>query len=220
MVEQHRGRARTEISMKSSTFYRILLASPLIILAATLTSCKNTGSRHMYGHEFDPPVIRPSNPSAVKVKVSTSAQRVYAMEGDKVLLATPCSVGTGGSTGAGTYRIQYRDARRRRQSQPDRGYPMAYWQEWKSAYGMHWGFVKPYPCTHGCIRLPAKAAAKLFSLTQVGTPLIIASSHPEDNTVGKTLPVIDDGPLPNPDRAHMMSDRFFEDLAAGNLYKR
>jgi lipoprotein-anchoring transpeptidase ErfK/SrfK len=202
------------------TLRRFIQAAALVVVAASMSSCKTTRSRHMYGHEFDPPVTKATNPSAVKVKVSTSAQRVYVVEGDKVLLATPCSVGTGGSTGAGTYRIQHKEARRRRQSEPDRGYPMAYWQEWKSAYGLHWGFVKPYPCTHGCIRLPARSAAKLFSLTQVGTPLIIASSHPEDATVGKSLPVIDDGPLPNPDRGHMMSPQFFDDLAAGKLYKR
>lgn len=207
--------------MKLPAFHRLLQTMALAALAASLSSCKTAKtSRHMYGHEFDPPVIRPTNPSAVKVKVSTTAQRVYAVEGDKVLLATPCSVGTGGSTGAGTYRIQYKEAKRRRQSEPDRGYPMAYWQEWKSAYGLHWGFVKPFPCTHGCIRLPARSAAKLFSLTQVGTPIIIAPSHPEDNTVGKSLPIINDDPLPNPDRAHMMSPEFFDDLAAGRLYKR
>ncbi len=189
-------------------------------MAASVCSCKTARGRHMYGHEFDPPATAPKNPSAVKVKVSTGAQRVYVVEGDKVLLATPCSVGTGGSTGSGTHHIQYKEARRRRQSEPDRGYPMAYWQEWKSAYGMHWGFVKPYPCTHGCIRLPAKSAVKIFSMTKVGTPLIIANSHPEDNTIGKTLPVIDDGPLPNPDRSYLMSDKFFRDIEAGTLFKK
>ena len=58
-------------------------------------------------------------------------------------------------------------------------------------------------------------ARKLFSLTKVGTPLIIAPSHPEDATVGKTLPRIDDGPLPNPNRAYLLSNEFFEDAAAG-----
>ncbi len=207
--------------MKNISFQNISKAVIVAALALLVSSCKTTRTgRHMYGHEFDPPVIQPTNPAAVKVKVSTGAQRVYVVEGDKVLLATPCSVGTNGLTGAGTYRIQYKEAKRRRQSEPDRGYPMAYWQEWKSAYGLHWGFVKPYPCTHGCIRLPARSAAKLFSLTRVGTPLIIASSHPEDNTVGKKLPIIDDNPLPNPDRAHMMTPQFFDDLAAGKLYKR
>lgn len=186
----------------------------VITAAAALSSCK-TVHRGTYGHQFDPPATRPTNPSAVRVKVSTGAQRIYVVEGNKVLLATPCSVGTNGSTGAGSYRITYKEAKRRRQSEPDRGYPMAYWMEWKSAYGMHWGYVKPYPCTHGCIRMPMKAAAKVFAMTQVGTPLSIASSQPEDATIGKTLPRIDDGPLPNPDKSYLLSAKFFED----NQYK-
>ena len=88
---------------------------------------------------------------------------------------------------------------------------MPYWQEWKPAYGMHWGFVKPYPCTHGCIRLPMKAAAKIFAMTRVGTPLLIQPNHPEAATVGRTLPILDDGPLPNPPKSYLHSARFFQD---------
>lgn len=223
-AEEKLWRRRTSVlplrPMKSPTLRQFIQFAVIAVVAASLSSCKTARGRHMYGHEFDPPVTTPKNLSAVKVKVSTGAQRVYVVEGDKVLLATPCSVGTAGSTGSGTYRIQHKEARRRRQSEPDRGYPMAYWQEWKSAYGMHWGFVKPHPCTHGCIRLPAKSAVKIFSLTKVGTPMIIASSHPEDDTIGKTLPVINDGPLPNPDRSYLMSDKFFRDLEAGTLFKK
>lgn len=192
---------------------RPLLLGVLGLTAACLSSCtalKPAGSS-IYGQDFDPPATKPSSLSAVKVKVSTVAQRVYVVEGNKVLLATPCSVGTGGLTGAGNYRIQYKQADRRRQSEPDRGYPMFYWQEWKPAYGMHWGYVKPYPCTHGCIRLPMKAAAKIFQMTQVGTPLLIAPSHPEDQTVGKTLPVINDGPLPDPPKSYLLSSKFWQD---------
>lgn len=206
--------------MNSHILHRFIQSSLFALVAVALSSCKTSSRRHIYGHEFDPPSTAPKNISAVKVKVSTGAQRVYVVEGDKVLLATPCSVGSGGTTGAGNFHIQYKEARRRRQSEPDRGYPMAYWQEWKSAYGMHWGFVKPYPCTHGCIRLPVKSAVKIFSMTKVGTPLLIANSHPEDNTIGKTLPVIDDGPLPNPDRSYLLSDKFFKDAEAGTLFKK
>ena len=201
--------------MKNAYLHRLRAFSiqilAVVVAAGALSSCKTASSSARYGHQFDPPATRPSNIDAVRVKVSTGAQRIYVVEGNKVLLATPCSVGTNGSTGAGNYRITYKEAKRRRQSEPDRGYPMAYWMEWKSAYGMHWGFVKPYPCTHGCIRMPMKAAAKVFAMTKVGTPLSIASSHPEDATIGKTLPVIDDGPLPNPDRTYLMSPKFFDD---------
>jgi ankyrin repeat protein len=37
-----------------------------------------------------------------------------------------------------------------------------------SAIGLHQGVVPGYPASHGCIRVPAGNAAKLFSLTQTG----------------------------------------------------
>ena len=183
-------------------------------LAVTAVSCKapSSMSGRMTSDKFDPPAHRPRNPSAVQVKISTGAQRVYVVEGGRVLLATPCSVGTASDpTPKGNFRIYAKQAQRRRQSQPDAGYPMAYWMEFKSAYGMHWGFVKPHPCTHGCVRLPMKSAAKIFAMIPSGAPLNIATSQPEDATHGRSLPVIDDGPLPNPPKSYLHSAKFFQD---------
>ncbi len=192
---------------------RLASAALLGLACLSFTSCGTTRSATPKGtaDSFDPPALRPKNPAAVVVKVSTGAQRVYVVENGRVLLATPCSVGTGGLSGQGNYRINVKNATKRRISQPDAGYPMPYWMEWKPAYGMHWGFVKPYPCTHGCIRLPMKSAAKIFAMTQVGTPLSIQASHPEDATAGKGLPVLDDGPLPNPPKSYLLSPKFFQD---------
>ncbi|MBP7948327.1 MAG: L,D-transpeptidase [Verrucomicrobiales bacterium] len=196
----------------SSPFRHLLgaLSAGALLLAAA--GCKSGPSGHATSDKFDPVAYRPRNPAAVSVKLSTSAQRVYVMEGSRVLLATPCSVGTPGDpTPHGHFRIYRKEANRRRQSEPDRGYPMAYWMEFKPAYGLHWGFVKPYPCTHGCVRLPMKSAAKIFAMVPAGAPLHIASSHPEDATAGRSLPVLDDGPLPNPPQSYLHSPRFFED---------
>ncbi len=194
-------------------FSRFATAALLVAGCLSFTSCGTTRTVNKNGTSdtYDPPALRPKNPAAVVVKVSTRAQRVYVVENGRVLLATPCSVGTGGTTGQGNYRINYKNATKRRISQPDAGYPMPYWMEWKPAYGMHWGFVKPYPCTHGCIRLPMKSAAKIFAMTKVGTPLLIQPSHPEDATVGRTLPILDDGPLPNPPKSYLLSAKFFQD---------
>lgn len=189
-------------------------ACTTVFLALGFASCtvpSKVTSRNGTSDTFDPPAIRPTNPAAVQLKVSTNTQRVYVVENGKVLLATPCSVGFGGSTGRGNYRITVKNATKRRVSQPGAGYPMPYWMEWKPAYGMHWGFVKPYPCTHGCIRLPMKSAAKIFAMVRTGTPLSIQPIHPEDATVGARLPVLDDGPLPNPPQNYLMSARFFQD---------
>lgn len=187
-------------------------------LAALLSSCTAL-KPHNYSTSYDPPLLPANNPAAVKVKLSTSAQRVYLMEGNRVLLASPCSVGTPKDpTPLGHYTIYNKTFQRRRVSQPGAGYPMTYWMEFKSAYGMHWGFVKPYPCTHGCVRLPIKTAQKLFSAVRVGTPIHIATSHPEDATVGKSLPILDDGPMPDPPWSYMTSPQVFKDAAQGKFY--
>lgn len=209
--------------MKAAMFSPIQRSLSLLALAALTLGLSNCAgikpSSGNYSTTFDPPVEQPKNPSAVRVKLSTSAQRVYVMEGSKVLLATPCSVGTSASpTPKGNFTIYSKQANRRRASSPGAGYPMTYWMEFSPAYGMHWGFVKPFPCTHGCVRLPIKSAKKIFELVRVGTPLNIATSQPEDATVGKSLPVLDDSKMPDPPNSYMLSPQVFADAAKGKLY--
>jgi lipoprotein-anchoring transpeptidase ErfK/SrfK len=155
----------------------------------------------------------------VKVKLSTGAQRLYVVEGNEVLLATPVTVGKASSpTPMGDFKIYSKQANRRRVSQPGAGYPMTYWMEFKPAYGMHWGFVKPYPNTMGCVRIPLKAAQKVFNLVRSGTPLHISTSQPWDQTHGKNLPHLDDTRLPDPPDSYMMSPQVFADAAKGKMW--
>jgi lipoprotein-anchoring transpeptidase ErfK/SrfK len=195
-----------------------LLALTCLIVAPSCTTQK--AAKPFYSTQFTPNVTQPTNRSNVKVKISTGAMRAYVVEGDRVLLATPCSVGRPGAvTPAGHHRILSKEPRRRRQSQPGAGYPMTYWMSFYSpAYGMHWGFVKPYPCTAGCVRLPIKSAKAMFEMVSVGTPVHVASSHPEDLTHGKNLPVIDDTTLPDPPMSYMLSEQVFRDAAQGRFY--
>lgn len=188
-------------------------------LALALSNCAAVKKSGNYSLNFDPPAKPVKNPSNVRLKLSTGAQRVYVMEGNEVLLATPCSVGTASTpTPKGNFTIYSKVANRRRASSPGAGYPMTFWMEFQSAYGMHWGWVKPYPCTHGCVRLPIKSAQKIFSMIKTGTPLNIAVSQPEDATIGKTLPVLDDSSLADPPDSYMNSNKVFEDAAKGKMY--
>ena len=190
----------------------------LAVAAIALSSC-TTPTRSTYSVNYDPPLVPPQNPSAVKLKLSTGAQRLYVMEGNQVLLATPCSVGTPASpTPHGEFTIYNKQFNRRRMSQPGAGYPMTYWMEFQPAYGMHWGFVKPFPCTHGCVRLPIKSAQKVFSVVRPGTKIHIAASHPEDATVGRMLPVLDDSAMPDPPWSYMISAQVFTDASRGKFY--
>ena len=185
-----------------------------------LSGCQTPQARKAnHSFTFDPPAKTPKNPSAVQVKISTGAQRLYVVEQGDVLLATPVTVGKSITpTPQGTFKIYSKQANRRRASQPGAGYPMTYWMEFKPAYGMHWGFVKPYPNTMGCVRMPLNSARKVFEMVPTGTTVHIASSQPYDETHGKFLPVLDDSPLPNPPLSYLLSPQVFLDAAKGKLW--
>lgn len=194
-----------------------LLILPL--LAALLASCSNV-QRGSYAN-YDRPASLPKNPNNVRVKVSTSKQMVYVMEGDRPLLVTPVSVGTAATpTPKGNFRISnkdhyhranthgiaYKGAQNRRSylsSKPRgwsfKGTPMPYWSGFVGeVYGFHTGWMKTRPCTHGCIRMHENVTPKFFRLVKIGTPVSISSSQPEDATLGRNVPRPPDaGPLPD-----------------------
>lgn len=181
----------------------------LFAVAAMLSlgACSGGGSLGRYTVK----AYAPKNPNAVSVKVSTSTQHIYVMEGSRVLMAVQGTVGVNGSTGSGNYRIMEKIKNKRRVSQPDAGYPMAYWCAWKPAYGFHEGFVHPYPRSHGCIRMHREAAARFFALVNIGTPVNIAARQPEDATHGKLVRKLDQSRDPDPPRSEMMSPNWFRD---------
>jgi len=187
-------------------FYSLLLASAVAVF---LPACSTTTSS---SGPYKVKAFKPHNPNNVVVKVSTSTQHIYVKEGDRLLMAVQGCVGLPGSpTPAGRFTIYNKIKNKRRISQPDAGYPMGYWCEFKPAYGFHEGFVHPHPRTHGCIRLHREAAARLFALTKIGTPVYIASTQPEDHQYGQFVRKLDQSRDPDPPRAHMMSASWFRD---------
>lgn len=201
--------------------FRLILSAALGSAAILLSSCANNVRSHSgTAFSFDPPTKKPGNISAVKVHISTGAGRLYVTEGNEVLLATPVGVGTNASpTPKGNFRINSKTRHRRRQSSPGAGYPMTYWMSFHSPiYGMHWGFVKPYPSTHGCVRMPLNSARKVFDMTRVGTPVNVAASQPWDSTIGAKLPRLDDSALPNPPDSYMQSSKVFADHEKGKMW--
>lgn len=180
---------------------------------ALFTGCVSTPTGGGSSKNYKVVAYKPHNPANVRVKVSTSTQHVYVMEGDRLLMAVQGCVGADGSTPKGNFRIFNKIKNKRRISQPDAGYPMAYWCEFKSAYGFHEGFVHPRPRTHGCVRLHKEAAARLFALTSIGTPVNIATTQPEDAKYGSKVRKLDESRDPDPPRAFMMSSAWFRDPA-------
>jgi lipoprotein-anchoring transpeptidase ErfK/SrfK len=210
---------------------RMRHVSRLVLLAAggsilLLTGCE-TG-RVTGGAPYHVTAYRPHDPSAVRVKVSLSKQNIYVMEGDRCLMAVACSVGIPAKpTPKGSFTIYSKEEHKRSGSygfsvQGDRvvpstgggagryvGYPMGYWCEFAPAYGFHQGFVHPNPRTHGCIRLHGEAAPKYFALVKIGTPVNIATSQPEDETIGPKVQRVDDSKAPDPDPRLMITGAAF-----------
>lgn len=207
-------------------FSLILLTAAFVSSCALSPTTGSSGGSSLTAYRaYDRPATLPSNPSNVRVKVSLANQMVYVMEGSKPLLVMPVSVGKPAKpTPKGNFRIfgknQYRRANTHGYAyqgtttnpvnahkvllkyQPAGhkfiGTPMPYWCEFKSSYGFHTGWLKPYPTSSGCLRMHENVAPKFFRLVRNGTSVNISNSQPEDATIGRNIPRPPDAsPLPD-----------------------
>lgn len=169
------------ITMKT-IFKLALTVAAVMSMSSCATIKKSRGDYHAEAY-------RPQNRADVKVKISLKNQALYVTEGDRALLVTAACIGKPSTpTPKGNWRILSKTKYRRRRSQPGRGYPMGYWCAFYSpAYGIHQGWVHPYPRSQGCVRIHHNVAPKFFELVRVGTPVIVRDSFPEDATIGKNI---------------------------------
>jgi hypothetical protein len=216
------------------TVSRLSIASTAAILLLIGSKTSSAGLFNFLkpnntGSNYHVTAYHPTDPSAVRVKVSLSKQNIYVMEHDRCLMAVACSVGLANKpTPRGHFTIYSKQEHKRSGSYGFAvrgntvvpcsgncgghyvGYPMGFWCEFAPGYGFHQGFVHPVPRTHGCIRLHGEAAPKFYALVRVGTPVDINLTQPEDATLGPQVQRIDDSKLPDPDPRFMISDAAFE----------
>jgi len=109
----------------------------------------------------------------LRLIVSREAQQIDVYRGTELLVSSPVSTGKRGhETPLGIYSIL--DKRRWHRSNIYSAAPMPFMQRitW-SGIALHEGHVPGHPASHGCIRLPAKFAKKLFGMTEVGADVLI-----------------------------------------------
>ena len=206
------------------------------VISLFFCSCGHIGKK-----EFDSVAYRPSDPSAVKLKVSLSKQVLYVMEDDRPLMVTPITVGKASTpTPKGEFKVIQKKQDKRSTSfgmyvnkktntvRPSRsgngrpgekytGYPLPFWLRFNGAYGFHAGGVYPQPRTHGCIRVHKNVAPKLFAMTSMGTPVSVRDTQPEDATIGRNVARPSDWKDPDPPYSYILSDKPFAD-PAGPLF--
>ena len=110
-----------------------------------------------------------------RVVISLSDQMAYLYRGDQLAAVTTISSGTTKNpTPTGIFGVL--DKKTFHRSVKYDNAPMPHMQRIdKYGIALHAGMLPGRPASHGCIRLPAKFAAKLFAVTKVGTPVMIGA---------------------------------------------
>src|SRR5262245_40813923 len=106
--------------------------------------------------------------------LSLSDQHISVYNGDGLVTRSKVSTGMPGHrTPMGIFTIIGRE--RYHSSNIYSGAPMPFMQRitW-SGIALHLGVVPGYPASHGCIRLPAGSAQRLWGLTKIGERVVIA----------------------------------------------
>ncbi|HXH00176.1 MAG TPA: L,D-transpeptidase family protein [Sphingomicrobium sp.] len=117
--------------------------------------------------------VKSDGPS--RVVVSLSDQMAYLYRGDSLVAASTISSGAEKNpTPTGIFRIL--DKKPMHRSRKYNNAPMPFMQR-IDTYGiaLHAGALPGYAASHGCVRLPAKFAAKLFTATTLGSQVLIGA---------------------------------------------
>lgn len=121
------------------------------------------------------PERQPAGPVAVVVSIPQQLVHVYR-NGVRIAVST-CSTGKPGhSTPTGVFVVLEKDKHHKSSTYNDAPMPNMNRLTW-SGIALHAGNLPGYPASHGCVRLPLDFSAKLFTVTHLGTPVIIAGSH-------------------------------------------
>ena len=121
------------------------------------------------------PDRQPTGPVAVVVSIPEQLVHVYR-NGVRIAVST-CSTGKPGhETPTGVFVVLEKDRDHKSSTYSDAPMPNMNRLTW-SGIALHAGKLPGYPASHGCVRLPLDFSAKLFTVTHLGTPVIIAGSH-------------------------------------------
>jgi hypothetical protein len=116
--------------------------------------------------------------SGILIVVSLPSQKLFVFRDGKLWDSSPISTGRRGyETPAGVFTIMQKKVRHRSTLYDDA--PMPYMQRltW-AGIAFHAGRVPGYPASHGCIRLPASFARKLYGVTDPATTAVLVSDLP------------------------------------------
>ena len=110
-----------------------------------------------------------------RVVVSLSDQLAFLYRGDELVAVSTISSGKAGhDTPTGIFPILSKKTMHRSKKYDNAPMPFT---QFIDQYGiaLHAGMIPGHPASHGCIRLPAKFAAKLYGVTRTGSTVMIGA---------------------------------------------
>ena len=117
----------------------------------------------------------PASAGEERVIVSLSDQLAFLYRGNTLMAVTTISSGTSKNpTPTGIFNIHTKKTMHRSRKYDNAPMPFA---QFIDQYGvaLHAGALPGHPASHGCVRLPSQFAKKLFTVTDVGTPVLIGA---------------------------------------------
>jgi hypothetical protein len=174
---------------------QILAVPALVSFCFFLFTVASYGQAHTKGKEVSPltrtlkpgdyvwhPEVSPNGPVVVLVSLPDQLLYVYR-NGIRVGRSTVSTGKPGKQTPTGVFTVLQKKVRH--ESSIYKGAQMPHMQRltW-SGVAMHAGHLPGYPASAGCVRMPVDFAAKLYSVTGIGTTVIIADnrSAPSETT--------------------------------------
>jgi lipoprotein-anchoring transpeptidase ErfK/SrfK len=115
---------------------------------------------------------------SVEIVVSLAEQMAYVFRGGTLIGVSTVSTGKpGNDTPTGSFEIL--EKRREHYSNLYNNAPMPFMQRltW-DGIALHAGEIPGYPASHGCVRLPAGFASRLFAVTRIGATVHIVPDSP------------------------------------------
>jgi hypothetical protein len=127
------------------------------------------------------PERQPDGPVAIIVSLPEQLVHVYR-NGIRIAVSTCSSGKPGHQTPTGVFVVLQKDRHHRSSTYNQAPMPNMNRLTW-SGIALHAGNLPGYPASHGCVRLPLDFSDKLFSITHLGTPVIISGAHSDPWTL-------------------------------------
>lgn len=117
----------------------------------------------------------PESAGPERVVMSLSDQMAYFYRGDTLVAASTISSGRDDKpTPTGVFSVLTKTPMHHSNKYDNAPMPFAQFFE-SHGIAMHAGYNPGHPASHGCVRLPSAFAKKLYSVTDVGTPVFIGA---------------------------------------------